>query len=260
MVHYTLWPIYWYQRTEAFSCGNVDKTVTSPWQIPATPWATSFTLSFCQVVSPAKSRCRVSWLCFYSVMVWCYMSDKSTLCSNEYFYLSLESWKSQAVLMTEWLWCCTFIITLPCSNWYLQTDLGQILLKTSKAALKLYRSIQNERMQGQHELEPAWITGKNTSHYLANPRYKHMFWKMRDYHTGLEVKSEIWRTGRRICWHFSPWGQNQQNSFGSWYLKVVDLLTVCWLAMMKWWLYSSIFLFVGNEIVSVFTYVNWYSQ
>lgn len=204
MVHYTLWPIYWYQRTEAFSCGNVDKTVTSPWQIPATPWATSFTLSFCQVVSPAKSRCRVSWLCFYSVMVWCYMSDKSTLCSNEYFYLSLESWKSQAVLMTEWLWCCTFIITLPCSNWYLQTDLGQILLKTSKAALKLYRSIQNERLQGQHELEPAWITGKSTSHYLANPRYKHMFWKMRDYHTGLEVKSEIWRTGRRICWHFSP--------------------------------------------------------
>lgn len=173
------------------------------------------------------------------------MSDKSTLCSNNCFYLSLESWKSQeAVLMTEWLWCCTFIITLPHSDWYLQTDLGQILLKTSKAALKLYRSIQNERLQSQHELGPVWISGKSTSHWLANPRYKPMLFEMRDYHTSLEVKSEIWRTGRRICWRYIPGRQNQQNSFRSWYLKVVDLLTVCWLvSMMKWWLYSSIFYF-----------------
>lgn len=91
---------------------------------------------------------------------------------------------------------------------------------------------------------PVWIIGKSTSHCLATPRYKAMVFEMSDCHTSLEVKWEIWRTGRRICWHFIPWGQNQQNSFGSWYLKVVDLLTLCWLAsMMKWWLYSSIFYF-----------------
>lgn len=199
------------------------------------------------------------------------MFGKSTLCINNFFYLSLESWKSQALLMTERLWCCAFIFTLQHSNRNLQIDLGQMSLKASKAALKLYRSIQNERLQGQHELGPVWITGKSTSHWLANanPTYKPMVFEMREYCTGLEVNWEIWRTGRRICWHCIPWGQNQQNSFGSWYLKVVDLLTADWPACWSNDCPPQFFIFRQwnclafgrfREYLSVFTHVNWYSN
>lgn len=73
-----------------------------------------------------------------------------------------------------------------------------------------------------------------------------LVFEMRKYRTGLEVNWEIWRTGRRICWHCIPWGQNQQNSFGSWYLKVVDLLTSQCVEAMTVLLN---FLFLGNEIV-----------
>lgn len=61
-----------------------------------------------------------------------------------------------------------------------------------------------------------------------------------------EVEWEMWRTGRRICWHSIPRGQNQQNSFGSWYLKVVDLLTGQHDEVMTALLS---FLFLGNEII-----------
>lgn len=167
--------------------------------------------------------------------------------------------------MTEWLWCCTLIVTLPHSNWYLQTDLGQMLLKTWK---ELYRSIQNERLQSQHELGPVGITGESTSHWLANPvclfvRYKPMVFEMGDYHTSLEVKWEIWRTGRRICWHSIPMMAKPTKFF--W----VFISESCWFAAWPaWWSDNcspQFFIFrqwnclafgCRTEYLSVFTHVN----
>lgn len=81
LVHNTLkqWPIYWFQGAKVFSCSSVERTVSSPqlrfqncrFLLP--PEHPVSDCLFCQVDSLGKSRGRVSWLYFHSIIVWCYV-------------------------------------------------------------------------------------------------------------------------------------------------------------------------------------------